>query len=255
MILFENFNEIHKICQKYNIRNYTINTDGSIDVDVNVLLSNKRLTKLPVKFRNVSGYFICRYNNLTTLEGAPESVGGYFNCQNNNITKLDGAPKSVDGDFYCDYNELTTLVGAPQSVGGNFYCSYNKLTTLEGSPQSVSGNFYCGYNELTTLLGSPQSVVRDFNCKNNNLTTLEGAPKSFSGIFCSGNPIYSSKYFDAYLEALQCINTDKIIPKELMTPGLMSFLKEIDNPLYNKIKTMFDQDTIDTIADLGDIGF
>ena len=47
MILFENFNEIHKICQKYGIENYTINPDGNIDVDGNVSLSNKKLTELP----------------------------------------------------------------------------------------------------------------------------------------------------------------------------------------------------------------
>jgi len=39
--------EIHKICKEYGIKNYTINTDGSIDVDGYVNLSKKRLTKLP----------------------------------------------------------------------------------------------------------------------------------------------------------------------------------------------------------------
>ena len=54
MILFESFNEIQKICQEYGIENYTINTDGSIDVDGDVSLKYKELTKLSVKFRNAS---------------------------------------------------------------------------------------------------------------------------------------------------------------------------------------------------------
>jgi hypothetical protein len=48
--LFEQFNneqEIINICKKYNIQNYTINPDGSIDVNGDVWLSNKKLTKIP----------------------------------------------------------------------------------------------------------------------------------------------------------------------------------------------------------------
>jgi hypothetical protein len=80
-------------------------------------------------------------------------------------------------------------------------------------------------------------------------------PKSFSMIYCEYNPICSNKYFEPYLDALKCINSGEEIPKELITPGLMSLLKEVDAPLFYKIKTMFDQDTIDTITDMGDIGF
>ena len=151
MILFENFNEIHKICKEYGIENYTINTDGTIDVVGNVNLFSKRLTKLPLKFRNVSGDFRCSYNKLTTLEGAPISVGGNFSCRDNKLTTLEGAPQSVSGNFYCDNNELTTLVGAPISVGGDFDCEKNKLTTLEGVPQSVGGHFSCHSNPFEII--------------------------------------------------------------------------------------------------------
>jgi hypothetical protein len=104
MLLYENFNEIHKICQEHGIENYTINTDGTIDVDGNVNLFNKKLTKLPLKFRNVSGDFWCPCNKLTTLEGAPLSVDGSFMCYGNNLTTLEGAPKSVGGIFWCGEN-------------------------------------------------------------------------------------------------------------------------------------------------------
>ena len=63
---------IHSICKKYRITDYTINADGSIDVDGNVNLSDNELTKLPLKFRNISGYFSCENNKLTSLEGFPE---------------------------------------------------------------------------------------------------------------------------------------------------------------------------------------
>jgi hypothetical protein len=56
--------EIHDICKKYNITNYTINSDGSIDVNGSVYLNDKNLTELPLKFNKVSGYFYINDNKL-----------------------------------------------------------------------------------------------------------------------------------------------------------------------------------------------
>ena len=49
--IIESYSDIKSICEKYRITNYTINSDGSIDVDGDVDLSEKRITKLPLKFR------------------------------------------------------------------------------------------------------------------------------------------------------------------------------------------------------------
>ena len=42
--LFENFRDIDSICRRYCIENYTINSDGSIDVNGDVDLFNEGLT-------------------------------------------------------------------------------------------------------------------------------------------------------------------------------------------------------------------
>jgi hypothetical protein len=144
--LFESENSIHKLCKEYEITDYIINDDGSIDVDRGVDLSYRSLTKLPLKFRNVSGDFSCHYNELTSLEGCPRSVGGSFYCSRNKLTSLEGSPSSVGGSFFCSYNELTSLEGCPSSVGGDFYCDSNELTSLEGCPRSVGGYFSCSRN-------------------------------------------------------------------------------------------------------------
>jgi hypothetical protein len=191
--LFESVNEteIHELCKEFGISKYTINSDGTIDVEGNVNLSNRGLTKLPIKFGRVSGYFWCHNNKLTSLVGAPKSLAGYFSCRNNNLTSLEGAPQSVGGDFYCSYNNLTSLVCAPKSVAGGFYCRNNKLTSLEGAPQSVGGDFSCSYNNLTSLEGAPQSVGGYFWCSDNNLTSLEGLEfKFFRRIYLEDNPVY-----------------------------------------------------------------
>ncbi len=55
--LFESITEIkvEKICKKYNITNWTLNPDGTVDVDGSVYLSGRRLSKLPLKFGRVTG--------------------------------------------------------------------------------------------------------------------------------------------------------------------------------------------------------
>jgi hypothetical protein len=151
MLLFESFNDIESICKKYDITNYTINVDGSIDVNGNVSLDSNRLDKLPLRFGRVTGYFLCYDNQLTTLEGSPREVGGDFNCSYNQLTTLEGGPREVGGNFYCHDNQLTTLEGSPREVGGNFNCYDNQLTTLEGGPREVGGDFYCYENTIYSV--------------------------------------------------------------------------------------------------------
>jgi hypothetical protein len=167
--LFEDFSETDAICRKYGIENYTINPDGTVDVDDDVDLYGKGLKELPLKFGEVGGHFSCSNNRLTTLEGSPKEVGGNFFCQYNQLTTLEGAPKLVGDDFVCINNQLTTLEGAPEVVVDSFYCGYNQLTTLEGAPKEVGGGFYCGYNQLTTLEGAPKLVGGNFFCHTNPL--------------------------------------------------------------------------------------
>lgn len=149
--LFENFRDIATICKKYGIENYTINSDGSVDVDGEVNLSEMGLKKLPIKFGKVTGNFYCDYNKLTSLDGAPKEVGENFNCDVNQLTSLRGAPKEIGASFYCNYNQLVTLRGAPKEVAGNFYCNHNQLITLEGSPKELGHFFSCEGNPIWNI--------------------------------------------------------------------------------------------------------
>jgi hypothetical protein len=157
--LFERFDDSNKslsesidsICQKFGITNWTVDSDGGVDVDGNVNLGSMRLTKIPLKFGRVSGDFYCDWNELTTLEGCPHEVGGSFICADNYLTGLEGCPSRVGGDFNCIWNKLTTLEDAPEEVGGDFYCRSNSLITLEGSPKDIGGAFYCSDNPINNL--------------------------------------------------------------------------------------------------------
>jgi hypothetical protein len=150
--LFESFKDIDSICKKYNIINYTINEDGTIDVNGDVNLSYKGLTELPLEFRNVTGNFSCHSNLLTSLEGCPKSVGGDFYCYSNELTSLKGSPRSVGGGFHCYHNLLKNLKGCPQTVGSNFICRDNKLFSLDGIDRiSVGGDFFISNNPCTFI--------------------------------------------------------------------------------------------------------
>jgi hypothetical protein len=158
--LFESYTEsdIAEICKKYAIENWSINSEGLVDVDGNVDLSLSGLKKIPLRFGHVSGYFKCPHNHLTNLEGCPHTVGRYFDCNNNELTSLEGCPQKVGRGFYCWNNQLTSLKGCPQEVGGGFYCRNNKLTSLEGCPKSVGGHFSCGNSQLTSLRFAPEYI-------------------------------------------------------------------------------------------------
>ena len=166
--------KVFKEIEGYDIINYTFNDDGSIDVNENVDLSHRRLTKLPIKFRNVTGYFDCSNNNLTSLEGCPVTIGGSFYCYYNSLTSLEGCPKTVGDYFYCSYNSLTSLLGSSKMFGGDFNCNKNNLTSLVGGPETVGGDFNCRENKLTSLEGCPETVGGTFDCSSNKLKSLEG---------------------------------------------------------------------------------
>lgn len=126
-----NKQKIHDICRVYNINNYTINSDGSIDVDGNVDLTVSSLTELPLTFNYVSGYFICSNNYLTSLKGSPRIISHYFSCTNNNITSLIEGPDRVGGFYYCNNNNLESLIGSPKT-NERFECFGNHLKSLDG---------------------------------------------------------------------------------------------------------------------------
>jgi hypothetical protein len=154
---------IEEICKEYEIKNYTINPDGSIDVDGNVDFRYKYLTKLPLKFNKVIGSFFCYENLLTTLEGCPKEVSGHFNCDVNQLSTLEGAPNYVGGYFSCTNNKLTSLEGCPKEIHGDFYCNDNNLISLEGT-NYIGKDFYCIDNPLPQeILDNPKAEIFRLN--------------------------------------------------------------------------------------------
>jgi hypothetical protein len=134
--LFEGYqseSEVQEICKKYGIKNWSINSDGLVDVDGCVDLSFKKLTELPLKFGKVTGDFDCggffENNKLTTLKGCPNTVGGWFDCRDNKLTSLEFCPRSVGTNFYCRWNNIREFTGL-KYIGGDFYCTGNPIEKI-----------------------------------------------------------------------------------------------------------------------------
>jgi hypothetical protein len=136
------------LCEKHKITNYTINIDGTLNIDGDAIFSvtEERISELPLKFSYVKGHFICCNNNLTTLKGFPDFVDGSVRIDSNKLTSLYGCTKKVGGSFICSNNDLASLEHCPESVGLNFSCSDNKITSLNHFPSALGGNFTCNKN-------------------------------------------------------------------------------------------------------------
>lgn len=146
--------EIENILIKYLIPFYDIQPDGTVNVNGDVSIDHKNITKLPVRFGKVTGFFDCQGNSLTTLEGCPTEVGGQFVCERNELTTLEGGPKYVKGYYDCSHNKLTTLKNGPEKIGNMFVCEYNEIYDLNGHDtiyEYYAGGIFFGGNPIGSL--------------------------------------------------------------------------------------------------------
>lgn len=218
--------KISQICKKYGITGWSLREDGLVDVDGNVHISNKKLTKIPMRFGVVTGNFLCHDNELSTLSGSPYEVGGNFWCGRNMLKTIYGGPKYVGGHYFCYHNSMISLVGAPGEIGGEFFCNYNKLTTLVGGPKVVGGNFDCSYNLLSSLGGLPK-ISKSLDCRNNNIIDIN-SNIDLMVMYCYGNPIFNIySIFDSTTLFLKSLDWDYISGNKIIKHRFRDALSEL----------------------------
>jgi hypothetical protein len=129
--MLNNREDIESWLKKYNIKNYTINDDLTVDVNGSVYISNTSLKEIPIQFNIVNGVFDCSHNELTSLKGCPKEVNGSFYCYNNKLTSLESGPTEVRGNFDCDNNELTSLDYLSRININSIYSDFPKEYVLD----------------------------------------------------------------------------------------------------------------------------
>lgn len=166
--LFENYKtdeEIHELCDIFHIKNYTINEDKSIDVNGSVSFYEKMEEDIPIKFRNVYGYFDMGWNRLKSLKNSPIYVQEDFVCENNLLIDLNYAPKEVGGRVNLWHNNLKTLKGCPEKIGGDLKVNDNtNLYSLEGIGK-VNGQIILSgtkFSNIFSLFNNRQDLIQEF---------------------------------------------------------------------------------------------
>jgi hypothetical protein len=169
-----------EVCEKYKIKNYTINNDLSIDVDGNVIIGYTLLEYLPLRFNHVSGYFDCSGNRLKSLEGCPQTLDSGFYCTNNNLESLKDCTQTINGDFMCSNNKLTDLEYFPE-VEGHIRIAENKVHYLVYTFINKADSFmiedFIDYeivrNRDTVMLDRLQTFIRDNDLEMPNLNKIK----------------------------------------------------------------------------------
>ena len=98
-----NNTNIEAWCDEIGIKKYTINSQGEIDVDGDVILGRGDFKELPYKFGTVLGWFSLEgCENLTSLKNCPNYIEGSFDVDGcAKLDSLEGCPKEIDSVFYC----------------------------------------------------------------------------------------------------------------------------------------------------------
>lgn len=230
-----NLEKIDRICKSLfwgGYPEYTINEDGTVDVEGNVELGNRFFRTFPIKFGNVLGDFNCSHNHLKNLVGGPEFVSGDFYCYSNELTSLEGLPKTIGGSLIATSNNLTSLKELKETTIGESITFYkNKLTSLEGCPEFVGGDFTCAGNPLTNLIGGPQIVMGSYDCSQTEIWDFEGIARFVDeDIKCDFNP---NLWDPTHLRDCEARCLDFVDPRETFYSKDLLKIKTPIKEIYN----------------------
>lgn len=121
--------KIKRTLNKYGIIHYSINDDGSVNVDDNVSFFSQRIKSIPVQFHRVTGDFDCRDTKITSLAGAPQVVIGNLWCNNTKITSLSGVHKIIK-----QVNGMFIAPNATHLLGLLLIDSVMKIRIVDNNP-------------------------------------------------------------------------------------------------------------------------
>jgi hypothetical protein len=238
--------EIIKLCKEYNITKYTINDDYSIDVDGNVDLSSKNLTKIPIKFNKVTGFFSCVGNMLVDLENAPRRVERNFMCQNQyygSFISLKGAPDYVG--FRFDFNEnenLKDFTDFPTYVGATMDARSTGLYSFDCIPESATKVFIDHDTPLFAVLRCVSSAIFPILQRNRTNTEIfidcDGKSSEAIETFKAYDPIHPPK--NEGDKSILYMDRFRMLLEEVEKKSMSNLLYSKDNDTYRMLEKHYD---------------
>lgn len=158
------------------LKNYTINEDGTIDVDGDVHVSAHLLGlgKLPyyIKFGIVSETFGWMGSTVQSLRGSPEQCGNFFVDYAVNVNTFEHFPKIINKKLTMYHDGLDTFCGLSERVkhiGEEIEFSQKAIKSggigliLTGLPKLKYGGFTPPWKIISKYMGKPDQI---FECQN-----------------------------------------------------------------------------------------
>jgi hypothetical protein len=120
--------------------------DGDLNLDESFMDINAKFVKL----KKVNGDVYLNGGLWTEIPAWLKDVEitGFFDCALNKLTTMKNCPLNIHGSIYLEFNKLKSLEGCPDKIKSYFYCHNNMLTTLEGCPKEISGDLTCKNNPV-----------------------------------------------------------------------------------------------------------
>ncbi len=130
---------IELFCEEFNIKNYYINDDYSINVYQNVVLDNFIGDELPIKFNKVIGYFSCNKSNIKSFKNFPNFIEENIYLQGNIIENFHGFPKKVKGRIFLWGSTIKSLDGYNCSLK-TLFCDYKEKIIRKSKIKNIIDN-------------------------------------------------------------------------------------------------------------------
>lgn len=155
---------IIKLCKLYNINDYRITDEYTVNVNGPVDLSFKNLKTIPIKFGVVRGTFDCSGNFLENLINSPFRVEANYLCKNQynkTLKSLKGISKEIQGRFDCSDNEnLKSFEYGPEIINYNIDISHTGISSLDFFPDIINSITVTG-TPLWTIFRLSPGIEKD----------------------------------------------------------------------------------------------
>lgn len=139
---------IKEVLDQYNVVDYTINNDGSVNLTKDITFFKKNLDKIPFKISIAPRVLDFSFNNITSLEGSPKECNVVFYAMNN-ISDLTGVPV-VSKLLSLSNNKLEKLNFPKGFKTDELLLNHNNIYELTGIPSDFSGKIFLNQNPIAT---------------------------------------------------------------------------------------------------------
>tara|TARA_Y100000389_G_scaffold127220_1_gene124559 strand:- start:1053 stop:1643 length:591 start_codon:yes stop_codon:yes gene_type:complete len=139
---------IEEVLDQYNVVDYSINNDGSVNLTKDITFFKKNLDKIPFNISKAPRVLDFSFNNISSLEGSPEECDTIFYAMNN-ISDLTGV--TITSRLLSLSNNKIEKINFPKEFKTNeLLLNHNNIYELTGIPINFNGKIFLNHNPIAT---------------------------------------------------------------------------------------------------------